>query len=42
MLLILAAATEAFPKYASRQTPQLRGSRIRLEENFLGGWDCSV
>jgi len=39
---LLSRATEAIAKYTSNQTPQLRGRPIRLEENFLEGWNYSV
>ena len=33
---------QAITKYSSTQTPQLRGRPIRLSENFLDGWNCSI
>jgi hypothetical protein len=35
-------ARKAIAPYSTTQTPQLRGRPVRLEENFLDGWNYSV
>lgn len=39
---LLDKVRQAIARYTSTQTPQLRGRPIRLEENFLAGWNYSV
>jgi hypothetical protein len=39
---LLSRVNQALAKYTSKQTTQLRGRPIRLEENFLEGWNYSV
>lgn len=39
---LLERVRQAITNYSSAQTPQLRGRPIRLQENFLDGWNYSV
>jgi Caspase domain len=39
---LLTQVRQAITKYSSSQIPQLRGRPVRLEENFLEGWNYSI
>ncbi len=39
---LLSRVIQAIGHYTGRQTPQLRGRPVRLQENFLEGWNYSI
>src|SRR5258708_32617908 len=39
---LLSRVQQAIGPYSTTQIPQLRGRPVRLEENFLEGWNYSI